>query len=177
MWNLNELLDLQIIFKLIFGIDGWDISCIFALRWLSLDLTNDMLTLVQVMAWCRQATSHYLSRYWPSSVSPHSISRPQWINGNFLLALMTNSTIKSLALLIWTYFTNFNSKRHPSSHLWAHISPIPASHDVSVWTKLTVVITGLWCILMPIISYKTSCTICDNPPVFTTPPTSRINRT
>ena len=29
-------------------------------RWMSWDLTNDKSTLVQVMAWCRQATSHYL---------------------------------------------------------------------------------------------------------------------
>ena len=28
-------------------------------------LTDDKSTLVHVMAWCRQATSHYLSQYWP----------------------------------------------------------------------------------------------------------------
>ena len=32
-----------------------------SLRWVPQDLTNDQSTLVQVMAWCRQATSHYLS--------------------------------------------------------------------------------------------------------------------
>ena len=31
-----------------------------ALRWIPRDLTDDKSTLVQVMAWCRQATSHYL---------------------------------------------------------------------------------------------------------------------
>ena len=31
------------------------------------DLTYDKSTLVQVMAWCRQATSHYLSQCWPRS--------------------------------------------------------------------------------------------------------------
>ena len=35
-------------------------------------------TLVQVMAWCCQATSHYLSQCWPSSVSPYGVTRPQW---------------------------------------------------------------------------------------------------
>ena len=29
---------------------------------LILDLTDDKSTLVQVMAWCRQATSHYLNQ-------------------------------------------------------------------------------------------------------------------
>ena len=32
-------------------IDGWGISCEIALRWLSLDLTDDKSTLVQAMAW------------------------------------------------------------------------------------------------------------------------------
>ena len=45
-----------------------------------LDLTDDKSTLVQVMAWCRQATSHYLSQCWPSSISPYSVIRPQWVN-------------------------------------------------------------------------------------------------
>ena len=38
------------------------------LRWMSLDLTDDKPPLVQVMAWCHQATSHYLSQYWPRSL-------------------------------------------------------------------------------------------------------------
>ena len=31
------------------------------------------------MAWCCQATSHYLSQCWPSSLSPYGITRPQWV--------------------------------------------------------------------------------------------------
>ena len=42
----------------------------------------DMSTLVQVMAWCRQATSHYLSQCWPRSMSPNGVARPQWVNSN-----------------------------------------------------------------------------------------------
>ena len=51
-----------------------------ALRWMPQDLTDDKSTLVQVMAWCRQATSHYLSQCWLSSLSPNGIARPQWVN-------------------------------------------------------------------------------------------------
>ena len=40
---------------------------------------RDKSTLVQVMAWCHQATSHYLSQCWPSSLSPYGITRPQWV--------------------------------------------------------------------------------------------------
>ena len=59
---------------------GWGISSEIALRWMPLDLTNDKSTLVQVMAWCRQATSHYLSQCWPRSMSPNGVTRPQWVN-------------------------------------------------------------------------------------------------
>ena len=42
------------------------------------DLT-DKPTLVQLMAWCHQATSHYLRWYWLRSMSPCGIIRPWWV--------------------------------------------------------------------------------------------------
>ena len=39
----------------------------------------DKSTLVQVMAWCRHATSHHLSQYWIRSMSPYGVIRPQWV--------------------------------------------------------------------------------------------------
>ena len=50
-----------------------------ALRWMPQYLTNEKSALVQVMVWWRQATSHYLSQYWPRFMSPYGITRPQWI--------------------------------------------------------------------------------------------------
>ena len=50
-------------FKLIFVVVGQGIPCGIALKWLSFDRTDDKSTLVQVMAWCRQATSHYMSQF------------------------------------------------------------------------------------------------------------------
>ena len=58
---------------------GWDIFYEIALRWMPLDLTGDRSTLVQVMAWCRQATRHYLSQCWPRSLSPYGVTRAQWV--------------------------------------------------------------------------------------------------
>ena len=75
-WNFRPV----IIFKEILMIDGWGISCEIALIWMSLDFTDDQSTLVQAMAWCHQATSHYLSRCWPRSLLPYGITRPQWVN-------------------------------------------------------------------------------------------------
>ena len=46
---------------------------------MSLGLTDDKSTLVPVMAWCRQATSHYLSQCWPRSLSAYDVTSRQWV--------------------------------------------------------------------------------------------------
>ena len=50
-----------------------------ALRWMPQDLTDDKSALVQVMAWCRQAPSHYLSKCLLRSMLPTGVTRPQWV--------------------------------------------------------------------------------------------------
>ena len=70
-WNFRWVL-----FKPITVIDT---CCEIALRRMSLDLTDDKSTLVQVMAWCRQATSHYLSQCWPRFMSRYGVTRPQCV--------------------------------------------------------------------------------------------------
>ena len=77
--NVFKLVNLRDLNLLAPGRLDWSISCEIALRWMSLDLTDDKLTLVQVMAWCRQATSHYLSQCWPRSMWPYGVTRPQWV--------------------------------------------------------------------------------------------------
>ena len=34
------------------------------------------------MAWCHQATSHYLNQCWPRSLPPYNVTRPQWVNSS-----------------------------------------------------------------------------------------------
>ena len=58
-----------------------------------LSLTDDKSTLGQVMAWCRQATSHYLSQCWPdlcrqmASLGPNELTHSRgWDLGWFFLA-------------------------------------------------------------------------------------------
>ena len=48
---------------------------------MSLDLTGDELTLVQVMAWCRQVTSHFPRQCRPRSISSYGVARSHWVNG------------------------------------------------------------------------------------------------
>ena len=63
-------------FILVFGDLG--ISCEWICHQMNISRpTNDKSILVQVMAWCRQATRHYLSLYWPSSMSPYGVTMPK----------------------------------------------------------------------------------------------------
>ena len=91
MGSLNEILDMVI--------DSWGISCDIALIWISLDFTDDQSILVQLMAWCCQATNHYLSQCWPRSLLPYGVTRPVSFKcKNFKNILVKDiwSTVKSL---------------------------------------------------------------------------------
>ena len=84
-----------------------------ALWWMPQDLTNDKSTLVQVMAWCRQATSHYLSQCWLNSLSPYGVTRPQWVNSLWLSDIIwlyrSGSTLAQVmagCLTTWCHYLN-----------------------------------------------------------------------
>ena len=75
----------SVIFKPILMIGGWGIACEIALRWMSLDFTDDKSTLIQVMAWCRQAASHYLSLWF---MLPYGTTKPQWVKQCYNINLL-----------------------------------------------------------------------------------------
>ena len=66
------------------------------------DLTDDKSTLVQVMAWCRQATSHYLNQCWPISPTPYVVTRPQWVNER-LSSVISMLALSDFRAIIWEY--------------------------------------------------------------------------
>ena len=102
---------------LILMTDGWGISSKIALRWIPLDLTDDMSTLVQVMAWCRQASSHYLSQCWSRSQSPYGVTRPQWVN----------SSKRHDAFMCWWLASGpWLVRNNGLSHIW---------HQAITWTN------------------------------------------
>ena len=63
---------------------------------------DDKSVLVQVMAWCLQATSHYLSQGWPRSKSSYGITKPQWVNhfSSFWTPLIMNTIIIGLGKVL-----------------------------------------------------------------------------
>ena len=79
-WSLGDVtLIWKVLFKPIIQNSILRNCCGIALRWMPQNLTNAKSTMVQVMAWCRQATSHYLSQCRPMSMSPYGVTRPQWV--------------------------------------------------------------------------------------------------
>ena len=77
-WNFR-----YVIFKALLIIDDWAISCEIAHRLLPLDPIDDKLTLVQVMAWCHQA-SHCLSQCWPSWYVCGPLTGIAWMSGVYV---------------------------------------------------------------------------------------------
>ena len=56
------------------------ISCEIATRWMPQNTFDAKSTLVQEMAQCHQATSHYLRQYWLRSTLTYGVTRPHWVN-------------------------------------------------------------------------------------------------
>ena len=53
------------------------------IRWMMQYGINEKTTFVQVMAWCHQATGHYLSQHWSIAMSLYDATNPQWANLEF----------------------------------------------------------------------------------------------
>ena len=70
----------SIVFKLIILNSSLGSCCEIILRGMPQDLTNGKSTLVQIMAWCHQAPSHYLSQCWSRSMSSYGITWSQSVN-------------------------------------------------------------------------------------------------
>ena len=113
----------NLIFKLIIQKST---RCEFSVRWIPQNLTNEKSKLVQVMAWCLQATSHYL-RSW-ANVEPdlcrHMVSRPQVLKHGKFSPKYSQETgvslwVQSVTYLICSVFAIVNLLG-PSDATWRH---------------------------------------------------------
>ena len=89
-------------------------SCDVVLRWMPQNTFDYNSTLVQVMGWYRQAITDYLSQCWPSSISPYSVTWPQWVT------LTWHILFKSFCRMLWIWKKNdlLTTSIHPS--IWGH---------------------------------------------------------
>ena len=69
----------RVIFELLSWIMFLSTSCEITLRWMPQNTFHGKSILAQVMAWCHQATSHYLSQCWPRSMSQYGITGLLWV--------------------------------------------------------------------------------------------------
>ena len=94
----------NVIFNLVLLIGIFRSSHDNAFWWMPQELTDDKSILVQVMAWCCQATSHYLSQCWFSSLSPYGVVRPQWVNNSWNSPFLMKWISNAVALLTWNLY-------------------------------------------------------------------------
>ena len=87
-------------FKLTLGINVLSISCKITLRCMPQDLTDDS-TLIQVMTWCCQATSHYMWQCWPRSLSPYMVSLGHNVSMLFNCDVMSFFYFQQMGLYGW----------------------------------------------------------------------------
>ena len=84
-WNLGGL-D-AILKNAIMQISVWfyclvssHLMMMLGLRWMLWNLYDDMSILVQVMAWCLEATNDHQIQSWYKSMSPCDVNKPQWVD-------------------------------------------------------------------------------------------------
>ena len=110
------------IFNLVLLIGIFTLSKDNALIWMPRDLTDDKSTLVEVMAWCHQTTSHYLSQCWPRSLSPCGVTRPQWVKVVcFVMVIKSdNKAIQFITSLWWemSIFKDSHINSLKQEHIW-----------------------------------------------------------
>ena len=103
----------NVVFKLALLICIFKSSYDNVARWIPQEPTDSKSTLVQLMAWCHQATSHYLSQCWPRSMSPYGFTRPQRVK---------MCTWLHCAVYCGTYII---------SYFWIHVIYLPISFRVT----------------------------------------------
>ena len=108
-------------------------NCVIAFRWMPEDLTNENPTLVQVMAWCRQAPSHYLSQCWPRFMLQYGVTRLQWVR--CLEMHLQKPTYKKYELLLLkTLYVSSASHVSLPIFIYLSISYVKDSYIYRVWT-------------------------------------------
>ena len=64
---------------------------------------NDKSSLVRVMAWCHQATSHYLNHCWLRSMLRYDVARPKLVNISCIQTFLFDNKFLDLFMYIYLF--------------------------------------------------------------------------
>ena len=119
--------------QLILSFNVWNNYCEISLRWTSEELVDNKSTVGQIMAWCHQVTSYYLTQFWSSSLMSYGVTRGPFYQHElpFITAwrsdyivykhyndiIMTTivSQITSLTVVYSTVYSDADQRKHQSS--------------------------------------------------------------
>ena len=129
------------------------LTCLWRI-YVSQDITDDKSTLVQVMVWCHQASSHYLNQCWPNSMSPYGGTRGQWVK--WTLRKFCKTQVTQLYLTIPASWQHVQGKSkilgRPTDHPWqmAGWSMLPFCITMArPWALIQVCSTSI-CMVQPV---------------------------
>ena len=112
--------------------------------------TYDKSTLIWVMAWCHQASSHYLSQCWPSVATCHDDST-HWDMKKMANILQTTFSNASSLEKIWafqmeTYLTHWGRETHICVGKLTIIASdnglLPGRRQAIIWTNAGILLIG-----------------------------------
>ena len=87
-----------VIFELIWGTDILSTFCGIGIGWMPHDPFDDKSTLVQIMAWCRKATSHYLNQCLPWTMSRYGVTKPRRVKRHVFPCLSTERHLSPIGM-------------------------------------------------------------------------------
>ena len=108
-----------------------------ALKWMPLNTIDNKSTSVQVMAWCRQATSHYLSQCWPWSMLPYGKQANSLIRISYVTHIMwfINTLEGKKKGISWRKFNINKFTWHKSSQIGINSQSCCYTSQYQIWKK------------------------------------------
>ena len=79
-------------------------ACSIAIRWMSLGIIDGKSTLIQTIAWCRQATRLYLNQCWPR-FTPYAVTRHKELKDERSCQWLSTKTAETPLLAHWSYYS------------------------------------------------------------------------
>ena len=99
------------------------ISSEIVLKWMPQHFTDNNSTLIQVMAWCPQATNDYVNQYQQCSMTPYGVNRPYYPlcysgHSRYIIASHVSGVMGDLWNLLARYMMSQKNPSRPNAVLF-----------------------------------------------------------